>query len=119
MLTDLRAPPLETEDQVQPRVHRGELLHPDMLENSQNRELARLIDDRVIGDDGEIEMHETSPVDYGRLMTDNGTDARVFSHSSFSTPPLPFGSTAIVNCSTGCFRVSTFMSRRATSYWAS
>src|SRR5690349_6062880 len=118
MLTDLRALPLETEDQVQPRVHRRELLHPDVLENPQHRELAGLIDDCVIGDDGEVEMHPLS-VDYGRLMTENGTEARVFSHSSFSTPPLPFGSTAIVNCSTGCFRVSTFMSRRARSYWAS
>src|SRR4029077_19137500 len=57
MLADLRALTLEAQHKVQTRVHRRELLHPDVLEDAQHRELAGLIDDRVVGDDGEVEMH--------------------------------------------------------------
>jgi hypothetical protein len=42
---------------VQPRVHRGELLHPDVLENPQNGDLPGLVDEGVIRDDGKVEMH--------------------------------------------------------------
>src|SRR5216117_4597694 len=98
---------LEPEYQVQARVHGGELLHPDVLKDPQHGQLARLVDYRVVGDDGEVEMQS--------YFAENGIDARVFSHSSFNTPPFPFGSIAIVNCSTGCRRVSTRMSSRARS----
>src|SRR2546429_1902084 len=111
VLADLGALPLEPEYQVQARVHGGELLHPDVLKDPQHGQLAGLVDDRVVGDDGEVEMQS--------YFAETGIDARVFSHSSFNTPPFPFGSIAIVNCSTGCRRVSTRMSSRARSYRAS
>src|SRR5439155_23677370 len=40
-----------------PRVHGGKLLHPDVLEDPEDGELARLIDERVVRDDGEVEVH--------------------------------------------------------------
>src|SRR6266699_925438 len=60
VLADLGALSFEAQHQVQARVHGGELLHPDVLENPQDGELARLIDDGVVGDDGEVEMQATS-----------------------------------------------------------
>src|SRR5690349_25047116 len=54
---------------------------------------------------------------------ENGIHARVRSHTSASLPPCPSlcGSSAMVNCSTGCAKRSTFMSSRAklcfASYW--
>src|SRR3989454_11699360 len=52
---------------------------------------------------------------------ESGTQARVRSHSSASTPPCPSlrGSIAMVNCSTGRASRSTFMSSRAKSCFAS
>src|SRR6266849_5602914 len=61
VLADLGALSLEAEHQVQTGVHGGELLHPDVLEDPQHRELARLIDDRIVGDDGEVEVQATWP----------------------------------------------------------
>ena len=65
VLADLGALPLEAEYQVQAGVHGGELLHPDVLEDPQHGQLARLIDDRVVGDDGEIEVQESDDPDGG------------------------------------------------------
>src|SRR3989442_8604658 len=135
MLADLGPLALETQHEVQPRVHRRELLDPDVLEDAEHGELARLIDERVVRDDGEVEVHarpQTS--DIGRrgvsdvlclrsdvYFLENGIHARVRSHSSASTPPCPSlrGSIAMVNCSSGCASRSTFMSSRAKSCFAS
>jgi hypothetical protein len=37
-------------------MHRGELLHPDVLKDAENRDLPGLIDERVVRDDGEVEV---------------------------------------------------------------
>src|SRR2546422_5208210 len=108
VLAHLGALALEAEHQVQARVHRGKLLHPDVLEDPQDGELAGLVHQGVVGDDGEVEMHEALSVirhpssvttDNGQRTTDddhfleNGIDARVRSHSSANTPPpFPLGS---------------------------
>src|SRR3989449_8973299 len=60
MLADLRALPLEAQDEVEPRVHRGELLHPDVLKHAEHGELSGLVDERVVGDDGEVEVQWTT-----------------------------------------------------------
>src|SRR5205814_9152832 len=57
MLADLGALPLEPQHEVQPGVHGGKLLHPDVLEDPEDGELARLIDERVVRDDGKVEVH--------------------------------------------------------------
>ena len=57
MIADLRALAAEAEHQVQARVRGGELLHPDVLEHAQDGNLPGLVDEGVIGDDGEIEVH--------------------------------------------------------------
>ncbi len=62
VLTDLGALALEAQHQMQARVHRRELLHPDVLEDAQHRQLAGLIDNRVVGDDGEVEVHASRPL---------------------------------------------------------
>ena len=38
-------------------MHRRELLHPDVLEDAEDGNLPRLIDQRVVSDNGEVEMH--------------------------------------------------------------
>jgi hypothetical protein len=57
VLPDFRAFALQTEHQVEARMHRRELRHPNVLKDAEHRHLARLIDQRVVGDDREIEMH--------------------------------------------------------------
>ncbi len=39
-------------------MHGGELLHPNVLEDAEHRDLAGLIDEGVVGGDGEIQMHD-------------------------------------------------------------
>ena len=52
----------------------------------------------------------------GHFSTRIGTLAWVVSQLNVSTPePLPLGSIAIVNCSTGALSVATFMGMRARS----
>src|SRR5439155_19060816 len=65
--------------------------------------------------DGHVTGVQTCALPISSYFAENGIDARVFSHSSFNTPPFPFGSIAIVSCSTGCRSGSTLMSSRATS----
>src|SRR5690349_5080608 len=60
VLSYLRALALEAQHQMEARVHRGKLLHPDVLEDAEYGELARLIHERVVGDHGEVEVHATS-----------------------------------------------------------
>src|SRR5581483_8119051 len=57
VLSDLRALALQAQHQVQAGVHRGELLHPDVLEDAEDRELPRLVHQRIVGDDRKVEMH--------------------------------------------------------------
>ena len=59
MLADLGALALQPEHEVQARVHRGELLHPDVLEDSQDGDLAGLVDESVVGYDGKVEVHRS------------------------------------------------------------
>jgi hypothetical protein len=39
----------------------GKLAHPHVLKDAENRELALLIDERVIGEDGEIDLQLRPP----------------------------------------------------------
>src|ERR1041384_7055610 len=57
VLADLGAPPTHPHDQVGARVHRRKGRDPHVLEHAQHRELAVLIDQRVIGEDREIDLH--------------------------------------------------------------
>ncbi len=56
VLTHLGALPLEAEHEVQPGMHGGELLHPDVLKNAQHGQFPGLIDQGVVRDDREIEV---------------------------------------------------------------
>src|SRR2546422_3802663 len=49
--TLFRSFPLQTEHQVQPRMHRRKLRHPDVLEDAEHRHLARLVHQRIVGQD--------------------------------------------------------------------
>ena len=100
MLADFGAFALEAEHQVQARMHRRELRHPDVLEDAEHRHLARLIDQRIVGDDSEIEMHFAT-----------GTETFVLSQATVSAP----GSNAMVSFSTGAASVSTLVSTRTRS----
>jgi hypothetical protein len=55
MLTDLGAPPAYSEDQMGSWVNRGKTRHPHVLKQTQHRQLALLVDQGVVGKDGEIE----------------------------------------------------------------
>jgi len=59
VLADLGALTPEPQDQVQPRVRGGKLLHPDVLEHPQDGDLPGLVDEGVVGDDGEVEVQRT------------------------------------------------------------
>ena len=61
VLADLGAPPTHPQDQMGPRVNRRELGHPHMLEQAQDGELALLIDQGVVGEDGKVEQQVSSP----------------------------------------------------------
>lgn len=61
VMTDLRPPPAHSEHEVGTGMDRRKAGHPDVLEEAQHRELALLIDQRVVGEDGEIEMQLRSP----------------------------------------------------------
>jgi hypothetical protein len=56
MRADLGTPPAHPEHQVGARMHGGELRDPDVLEEAEDRELAVLVDQRVIREDREIEQ---------------------------------------------------------------
>jgi hypothetical protein len=53
---NLGTPTPNSEHQMSPGVHCREIREPDVLEHAQDTELALLVDQGVIGDDGEIEM---------------------------------------------------------------
>src|SRR5881396_402389 len=79
VLAHLGALALEAEHQVQARVHRGKLLHPDVLEDPQDGELAGLVHQGVVGDDGEVEMHgsrQSSVISDWRLRADDRSLSR-------------------------------------------
>ena len=61
MFADFRASPAHPQDQMSPRVHGRELGHPHMLEQAQHGELALLINQGVVGEDGEVEQQVSSP----------------------------------------------------------
>jgi hypothetical protein len=46
---------------MRPRVQGGEARYPDVLKEAQNRELAVLVDQGVVGEDGEVEEQITPP----------------------------------------------------------
>jgi hypothetical protein len=48
MLTEFRAAPLQAHHEVEPWVDDGEALHPDVLEDPHDGELAVLVDERVV-----------------------------------------------------------------------
>jgi hypothetical protein len=55
VLADLGAPTAEAEHQVGAGMHRREVGHPDMLEQPEHRQLALLVDEGVVCQDGEVE----------------------------------------------------------------
>jgi hypothetical protein len=65
MDTDLGAPAPDSKHQLSSGIHRGKVRQPHVLEHAQHAELALLIDQSVVGDDGEIEMQRLSDPDGG------------------------------------------------------
>jgi hypothetical protein len=49
------------QDEVSARIDRGKVGQPDVLKHAQHAELALLVDQGVVGDDGEVEMQLTPP----------------------------------------------------------
>jgi hypothetical protein len=58
---DLGPAAADPEHQVRARAHRGEAGQPDVLEDAEDAQLALLVDQGVIGDDGEIEVQVRTP----------------------------------------------------------
>lgn len=58
---DLGPPSPHPEHEVGSGMHRGELRHPHVLEESEHRQLALLVDQRVVGQDREIEQQIRTP----------------------------------------------------------
>jgi hypothetical protein len=52
---DLRPPPPHPQHEMRARMDRGEIGDPDVLEHAQDGELPLLVDERVIGENGEVE----------------------------------------------------------------
>src|SRR3989441_8754561 len=121
-----RLPPPDALLPVDRRRAAGELLHGQRVPPQPHDERAAL---RPLGGEtcARAERHgQTDRCDVRahprlRHCLVSSTQARVFSHSSFSTapPPEPRGSTVMVNCSTGWASFSTFMSSRTRSWAAS
>jgi hypothetical protein len=61
--SDLRTPAPHSQDQMSSGIHGWEIREPDMLEHPQHAELALLIDQGIIGDDGEIEVQGSGDSD--------------------------------------------------------
>lgn len=61
MYPDLGATPAHPEDEVRPRMHGWEGDDPYVLEDPQDRELALLVDQRVVGEDREIDLQVRRP----------------------------------------------------------
>jgi hypothetical protein len=59
--SNLRAPPANPEHQVRAGTDGGEIGQPDVLKDAEHAQLALLIDQGVVGDDGEVEMQLTPP----------------------------------------------------------
>ncbi len=58
---DLGPAPAHPEDQVRTGADRRKVREPDVLEDPQHAELALLVDQGVVGDDGKIEPQITPP----------------------------------------------------------
>jgi hypothetical protein len=61
MHADLGAAPAHPEYQVGARTHGGEIGQPHMLEDAEHAQLALLVDQGIVGDDGEIEVQVRPP----------------------------------------------------------
>jgi hypothetical protein len=59
---DLGAPAPDPKHQVGAGIHRREVREPHVLEHAQHAQLTLLIDEGVVGNDGEIEMQLRKPV---------------------------------------------------------
>jgi hypothetical protein len=59
---DLGAPAPYPEHQVSAGVHRGKVGEPDVLKHAEHAELSLLVNQGVVGDDGEIEVQFRRPV---------------------------------------------------------
>lgn len=53
---DLGAPSPDPQHQVGTGIHGGKVREPDVLEHAEDAELALLVDQSVVGDDGKVEM---------------------------------------------------------------
>jgi hypothetical protein len=56
VLPDLGAPAPQAEHQVSARMHRGEVRHPHVLKEPEDRELALLVDEGIVRQNREIEQ---------------------------------------------------------------
>jgi hypothetical protein len=63
MNADLGPPPPNPKHEVGPGIYRGEVGEPHVLEHAEHAELALLIDQGVVGDDGEIEVQGSGDSD--------------------------------------------------------
>jgi hypothetical protein len=61
MNADLSAPPSHSQDQVGPGADGREIDDPDMLKDAEHAQLALLVDEGIVGDEGEVEMQLRSP----------------------------------------------------------
>jgi hypothetical protein len=61
MNADLGSPASHPQDQVGPGTDRREVGDPDMLKDAKHTQLALLIDEGIIGDQGKVEMQLRSP----------------------------------------------------------
>src|SRR5262245_9434649 len=95
---------------MEPRVHGRELLDPDVLEYSEHRDLARLVDQRIVGDDREVDVH------FGFRIS---TEARVCSQAKVMSEPSPAsplcGVAVIPKCSIRAVDCCTSIGTRAKS----
>jgi hypothetical protein len=61
MNADLGSPSPHSQDKVRPGADRREVGDPDMLKDAEHAQLALLIDEGIVGDEGEVEMQLRSP----------------------------------------------------------
>lgn len=62
---DFRTPPSDSKDEVGPGVDRGKVGQPHVLKDSQDAQLPLLVDQRIVCDDGKIEMQSSGNPDRG------------------------------------------------------
>ena len=105
MLTNLCASSFQSNHEVQAWMYGGEFLHPNVMENADDRQLAELIDECVVTNNCKIDVHYRSlsilivllvlnssggrPFDTARTEVDQGTDFALWrSCHAYCTPVM-------------------------------